>query len=148
MATKRRRDPDPRAVQRGLLIRKLRIEKDYSQEDVRKALGLKSREAVAQWERGSVGEIERDSRLGLCKLFGLEERELLLDPDSAIREFDMPLSLEAKSIAYRYDHMPEAVRTHIKTRIAEAEQMIRDTPDYAKRVFPDLDKPHSKTPKS
>lgn len=148
MAKKSRKPPDPRAVQRGLLLRKLRQQRDWSQEDVRKMLGLKSREAVAQWERGTVGELERANRLGLCKIYGLEERELLLDPDSASTEFDMPLSLEAKSVAYRFDDMPEAVRSEIKNRMAEVERMIRATPDYAKHLFPDLDSQPQKPKKS
>lgn len=148
MARKARKPPQPRAVQRGLLLKKLRKQREWSQEDVRKVLGLKSREAIAQWERGSVGEIERASRLGLCKLYGIEERELLLDPDSAPTEFDMPLSLEAKSFAYRFDDMPEAVRSEIKNRMAEVERIIRATPDYAKHLFPDLDPPRGKPKKS
>lgn len=148
MARKARKPPHPRAVQRGLLLRKLRKQREWSQEDVRKSLGLKSREAVAQWERGSVGEIERASRLGLCKLYGLEERELLLEPDKTPAEFDMPLSLEAKSIAYRFDDMPEAVRSEIKNRLSEVERIIRATPDYAKHLFPDLDSARGKPKKT
>src|SRR5690606_12186285 len=110
---------DPRAVQRGIKIRTARQDQRLSQESVAQRLGV-TREAVSQWESGDVGEIERASRLGLCKLLGFEEPELLLDSDGAQPEFDMPLTREAKSVAYRWDDLPESLRVHIKQQIAEA----------------------------
>lgn len=136
-----KRELDPRAVRRGSAIMAARERHNprLSQEDVAQDLGV-SRVAVSHWERGIVGEIERRYRLGLCKLLGLEERELLLDPAGAEPEFAMPLSNEAKSIAYRWDDLPEAVRTELKSRMAQVEQMLRTNPEYAKVVFPELDR--------
>lgn len=139
MPGKKRRERDPRAIARGIKIRGVRTERALSQEAVAKALALKSREAVSQWERGDVGEIERTNRLGLCKLLGFEERELLLDPESAPSEFEMPLSREAKSVAYRWDDLPETLRGWLKQRMSEAEAMLRESPGLAKRVFPELE---------
>ena len=133
-----KRELDPRAVRRGGAIIAARKRQGLSQEAVAQALGV-TREAVSNWERGVVGEIERRYRLGLCKLLGLEERELLLDPAGAEPEFAMPVSNEAKSIAYRWDDLPEAVRTELKSRMAQVEQMLRTNPEYAKVVFPELD---------
>jgi len=141
VTVKKKRERDPRAIIRGIKIREARMERDLSQEAVAKALALKSREAVSQWERGDVGELERTNRLGLCKLLGFEERELLLDPDSAPPEFEMPLSREAKSVAYRWDDLPETLRGWLKQRMSEAETMQRKSPGLAKHVFPELDDP-------
>lgn len=139
MAEPEKRELDPRAVRRGSAIIVARKRLKLSQEDVAQALGV-TREAVSNWERGVVGEIERRFRLGLCKLLGLEERELLLDPAGADPEFAMPVSNEAKSVAYRWDDLPEAVRTELKGRMAQVEQMLRTNPEYAKVVFPELDR--------
>jgi len=144
MPSKKKRERDPRAITRGIKIREARTERGLSQEAVANALSLKSREAISQWERGDVGEIERVNRLGLCKLLGFEERELLLDPESAPPEFDMPLSSEAKSIAYRWDDLPETLRGWLKQRIAETEKMLRKSPGLAKHVFPEIDDPPPK----
>lgn len=139
MVAPEKRELDPRAVRRGGAIIDARKRQKLSQESVAKALGV-SREAVSNWERGIVGEIERRYRLGLGKLLGLEERELLLDPEGAEGEFEMPLSQEAKSVAYRWDDLPEAVRAELKGRMAQVEQMLRTNPEYAKHVFPELDR--------
>lgn len=135
---KKKREPHPRALHRGRAILRARETRNLSQGDVAKALGV-SREAVSNWERGAVGEIERTYRLGLCKLLGFEERELLLDQEGAEAEFDMPLSREAKSIAYRWDDLPESVRIYLKGRIAEAERLLRENPEWARHVFPELE---------
>lgn len=137
-----KRELDPRALSRGGAIIDARKRQKMSQEDVAQALGV-TREAVSNWERGVVGEIERRYRLGLGKLLGIEERELLLDPANAEPEFAMPLSNEAKSIAYRWDDLPEAVRAEIKGRMAQVEQMLKNSPDYARVVFPELQAPKS-----
>jgi len=135
-----KRELDPRAVRRGSAIIDARKRQQLSQESVAQALGV-TREAVSNWERGVVGEIERRYRLGLCKLLGIEERDLLLDPAGAEPEFAMPVSNEAKSVAYRWDDLPEAVRTELKGRMAQVEHMLRTNPEYAKVVFPELDQP-------
>lgn len=143
---KKKRELDPRAVSRGRAILRARTDKRLSQGNVAEALGV-SREAVSNWERGAVGEIERSYRLGLCKLLGFQEAELLLDPEGAETEFDMPLSREAKSIAYRWDDLPESLRAHLKSQIAEAERMQRESPELAKRIYPELEERHSKPKK-
>jgi len=134
-----KRELDPRAISRGGAIIAARKRQQLSQENVAQALGV-TREAISNWERGVVGEIERRYRLGLCKLLGLEERDLLLDPAGAEPEFAMPVSNEAKSIAYRWDDLPEAVRAELKSRMAQVEQMLRNNPEYAKVVFPELER--------
>lgn len=138
MAEPEKRELDPRAIRRGSAIIGARERQKLSQEAVAQALGV-SRVAVSHWERGVVGEIERRYRLGLCKLLGLEERDLLLDPAGAEPEFAMPVSNEAKSIAYRWDDLPEAVRAELKGRMAQVEQLLRNNPEYAKVVFPELE---------
>lgn len=138
MATNKKRELDPRAVRRGSAILKARTAINLSQGQIASALGV-SREAVSNWERGAVGEIERAYRLGLCKLLGFEEFELLLDPQSADTEFDMPLSREAKSIAHRWDDLPESLRVYLKGRMAEAERLMRDSPELAKHMYPELE---------
>jgi len=138
MVKGKKRELDPRAIKRGLALSAERERRDLSQGDIAKALGI-TREAVANWERGAVGEIERSSRLGLCKLLGFEERELLLDPESAGQEFEMPLSREAKAVAYRWDDLPETLRAHLKSQMAEAERLLREAPELARRVYPELD---------
>lgn len=142
MAEPEKRELDPRAVRRGSAIIDARKRQNLSQEDVAQALGS-TRVAVSHWERGTVGEIERRYRLGLGKLLGIEERDLLLDPAGAEPEFAMPVSNEAKSVAYRWDDLPEVVRTELKSRMAQVEQMLRSNPEYAKTIFPELDKPAS-----
>lgn len=63
---------------------------------------------------------------------------MLLDPDDARSEFTMPISREAKSIAQRWDYLPESLRVYIKQRIAAAEQVLRENPGLAKQMFPEL----------
>lgn len=140
-----KRELDPRAIRRGRTILVARERLRLSQEELAKAVGVGSRESVSNWERGTVGDIERSYRLGLCKVLGLEERELLLDPEGAEKEFDVPISAEAKSIAYRWDDLPEQLRLHLRAQIAEAERLIRESPELAKRVYPQLagDSPRS-----
>jgi len=146
--TLKKRERDPRKIERGNRIKEARTRANMSQEDVRKALGLGSREAVSNWERGDVGEIERSYRLGLCKLFGFEESELLLDTDDTRSEFDMPVSNDAKSVAYRWDDLPESLRVHIKQQMAAAERMLREDPRLAKRIYPEIDLPPKKPTKT
>jgi transcriptional regulator with XRE-family HTH domain len=145
MPSKKKRERDPRATQRGIKIRKARMDLRLSQESVANRLGV-TREAVSQWESGDVGEIERASRLGLCKLLGFEERELILDADGAPQEFEMPLTREAKSVAYRWDDLPESLRVHIKQQMTEAERLMRETPELARKLYPEIeDKKQKKT---
>lgn len=145
MADALNRELDPRALKRGRAIIDARKRQELSQEDLAQALGV-SRVAVSHWERGTIGEIERTTRLGLCKLLGFEERELLLDPEGAEQEFEMPLSRDAKSIAYRYDDLPDTIKAEIKAKIAEFERMQRTNPEYVKHLFPEFDtKPPRKT---
>lgn len=139
MTDTEKRELDPRAVSRGSAIIDARKRQNLSQENLARSIGV-TREAISNWERGVVGEIERRFRLGLCKELGLEERDLLLDPAGAESEFEMPLSNEAKSIAYRWDDLPEAVRAELKSRMAQVEQLLRTNPEYAKVVFPELDR--------
>jgi len=146
MTQGKKRELDPRALERGSAIidARKRHQPALSQEDLAKELGV-DRVAVSHWERGKVGEIERSHRLGLCKLLGFEEWELLLDQEGAEKEFEMPLSREAKSIAYEWDDLPESVRTYLKGRIAEAKRILKSDPEYAKHVFPELS--HDPSPK-
>jgi transcriptional regulator with XRE-family HTH domain len=138
---KPKRIVDPRAKTRGEMLKQARNKAGMSQQAVADRLGLKSREAVSQWEGGKVGEIEREYRLGLCKLFGFEERELLLDPDDHPSEFDMPLSRDAIAVAQRWDYLPESLRVHIKQQMSETERVLRESPGLAKRIFPEIDNP-------
>lgn len=110
-----------------------------SQQELADLVGVGSREAVSNWENGKVGDIDPTYRLGLSKTLGIEEIDLLLDPGEVQREFDMSLSREAKSIAYRWDDLPESVRVHLKSQIAETERLIRESPEHAKRIYPDLE---------
>lgn len=101
------------------------------------------------WERGATGEIEHHNRLALCKVLGMEERELTLEPSDEPPQFDMTISREAKAIAYRWDDLPEAVRTKLKHEIAETYRLMRDSPEYARRIWPELEEdPDSPPPKS
>lgn len=132
-----KKERDPRAVARGIEIKRRRTDADLSQPEVARNLGL-TRERVSQIESGDAGELERSQRLALCKLLGFEESELLMDPDSAPMEFDMPLSPDAKSIAYRWDDLPESVRVHIKGLIANTERTLREAPELAKQIYPEM----------
>lgn len=136
--TTKKRERDPRAIERGKRIKEARDRLDMSQEDVAGRIGS-TREAVSNWEHGYVVEIERIFRLGLCKLFGFEESELLLDTDDARSEFEMPVSSDAKSVAYRWDDLPESLRVHIKQQMAAAERLLREDPQLAKRIYPEID---------
>lgn len=138
MTTKKKRELDPRAVHRGRAIFKARTAAKLSQGDIASSLNV-SREAVSNWEHGKVGEIERAYRLGLCKLLGFEEFELLLDPQSAKTEFEMPLSREAKAVAHIWEELPETLRVYLKGRMAQALRIKRDNPELAKHLFPELD---------
>lgn len=141
VATKKKRELDPRAVARGKAIREARKARNLSQEELARAIGVGSREAVSHWEKGTVGEIDRAYRQGLCKTLGFEEAELLLDADEAQKEFEMPLSREAKSIAYRWDDLPDKVRAHLRNQIAEIERLLREQPEVARRLYPEIDIP-------
>jgi transcriptional regulator with XRE-family HTH domain len=137
MSEGQKREPDQRAMVRGKKILDARRKLGFSQEYIATQLGV-TRESMSNWERGTVGEIERRYRLGLCKLLGFDEIELLLDKTGAQAEFDVPLSREAKSIAHRWDDLPESERVRIKLIIAEAERLIAENPELAKRIYPDL----------
>lgn len=145
MSGKKKRERHPRAVARGIEIKRRRTERDLSQLDVAHALGLTSRERISQIESGEAGELEHTYRIALCKLLGFEERELLLDPESAPLEFEMPLSADAKSIAYRWDDLPESVRVHIKGLVSNTERTLRDSPELAKRIYPEITEPKPPT---
>jgi transcriptional regulator with XRE-family HTH domain len=136
MSTKKR-DLNPRAVARGQAILKAREAHNLSQQDVANAIGNVTRVSVSHWEQGLVDEIERPSRLGLCKLFGFEERELLLEEHGSEMEFDVPVSREAKSIAYRWDELPEPVRVFLKNTIAEYQQLKNQS--QMKQIVPEKD---------
>lgn len=147
MLDKKKRERDPRAVERGVEIKRRRKDRRLSQLDVAKALGLTSRERISQIESGEAGELEHTYRMALCKLLGFEERELLLDPESAPEEFDMPLSPDAKSIAYRWDDLPESVRAHIKQVMSTAERTLRDSPELARQIYPEIAAPKKPKPR-
>lgn len=120
-----------------------------SQEELAEKLGV-TRVAVSHWESGKVLEIEREFRLGLCKELGFDEVELLLDQDGAAQEFTMPLSREAKSIAYRFDDMPQTIRSEIAATIARIEHLKRTNPRYYQEMFPETavdEKPKDQDPK-
>lgn len=140
---KKKRERDQGAIARGLEIKRRRKDQDLSQPDVAKALGL-TRERISQIESGEAGELERTHRLALCKLLGFEERELLLDPESAPLEFDMPLSPDAKAIAYRWDDLPESIRVHIKGLMSTAERTLRESPTLARQIYPEIAEPKAK----
>jgi len=141
VAPKSKRKITPQSKERGKRIADARTHAKFSQDKVATALS-RTREWVSQLESGTlVGELERDLRLGLCKLLGFEEREVLLDPASSPPEFDMPLSPDAKSIAYRWDDLPEEFRTHLKRQIAEMERVKRESPELASRLYPQLEDP-------
>lgn len=141
--TKTKRVIDPRAKIRGDLLRQRRVSLQLSQQDVASSLGWE-RENISQLEKGLIKKIERDKRLGFCKLLGLEERELVLNPDEIAPEFDMPLSHDAKSIAYRWDDLPDLARAHLLKELTKVEQLLKDSPDFAKKLFEDQTKPPKK----
>ncbi len=147
VADKKKRELDPRAVKRGMAIRDARKKRGISQQTLADAVGVGSREAVSHWEKGTVDEIERRYRLGLCRELGFEEIELLLDPGEARKEFEMPLSQEAKSIAYRWDDLPDAVRAHLRAQIAVVERLLREQPELAKLLYPQIEPPPPKRTK-
>lgn len=62
----------------GTLIRKTRIEKGMTQEELAEKVGVK-KSAVAKWENGRVSEIKRSNLKNLSDALGLNPNQLLGD---------------------------------------------------------------------
>ncbi len=60
----------------GILIRRARTEKGYTQEELAELVGVK-KSAVAKWENGRVSEIKRSNLKRLSEALGLNPNELV-----------------------------------------------------------------------
>lgn len=62
----------------GTIIKKARLQKGYTQEELAEKVGVK-KSAVAKWENGRVSEIKRTNLKKLAEALGLRPMELLSD---------------------------------------------------------------------
>ena len=64
----------------GYLIKKARMEKGMTQEELAEKVGVK-KSAVAKWENGRVSEIKRTNLKNLADALGLDPNQLLGDAE-------------------------------------------------------------------
>ena len=64
----------------GYLIKKARMEKGMTQEELAEKVGVK-KSAVAKWENGRVSEIKRTNLKNLADALGLDPNQLLGDEE-------------------------------------------------------------------
>jgi repressor LexA len=105
----------------GVLIKKARIERGYTQEELAEKVGVK-KSAVAKWENGRVSEIKRSNLKKLSEALGLNPNRLLgdieRDPVSVAEELaDIYLDVELRKMISEYqqlDHQKQAqVREYV-----------------------------------
>lgn len=97
----------------GELIKKTRMEKGLTQEELADKVGVK-KSAVAKWENGRVSEIKRSNLKNLADALGLNPNELLgeqatkqsasdelTDGQRALIEFARSLTEEQAAVALR-----------------------------------------------
>lgn len=65
----------------GAIIKKARLEKGLTQEELAEKVGVK-KSAVAKWENGRVSEIKRSNLKNLSDVLGLNPNQLLGDIES------------------------------------------------------------------
>ena len=73
----------------GELIRKKRIEKDMTLEDVGRAVGV-TRATVSRWESGEIGKLGRDKIDDLSRVLGIDPLVFIL-PREAITPDELSL---------------------------------------------------------
>lgn len=73
----------------GYLIKKTRIEKGMTQEELAEKVGVK-KSAVAKWENGRVSEIKRSNLKNLADALGLNPNQLLGDTEPSQPENQKP----------------------------------------------------------
>jgi transcriptional regulator with XRE-family HTH domain len=105
------------AITRGKKIRALRDSLQYSQAKFAEMIGVESREAVSQYESGTIKEISLPVVRQLIKA-GLSAADLLEDP-GLMEVSDQPLTMSAaaRRVAYAWDDMPPMLRDYILTQL-------------------------------
>lgn len=93
----------------GDLIKKARIEKGLTQEELAEKVGVK-KSAVAKWENGRVSEIKRSNLKNLADALGLAPTQLLgdieRDPIGVADEMaDIYLNLELRAMIAEYKNL-------------------------------------------
>lgn len=130
----KRPSPSSFATTRGGRIRIARKAMGWSQAELGEAIGV-TREAVSQYEKGSVETISPEICRLLVSRLGLEPSDVTEDLAMFEQYEQLPgVSPQARWIARRWDSLPESLRTwivhmvegweHLKTRHPAMMQML------------------------
>ena len=126
---KPRKPPSDFAVRRGGLIRRAREKAGFTQAQLATKIGLKSREAVSQYETGAIEEISPLVCRALVVELGMLPGDLAEDPRVFQFDDELPtMSTEARRLARRWDSLPESLRQWIKDTIDSHERLERTEP--------------------
>lgn len=131
--TSKRRQKSVFAVDRGKKIRELREGRTWSQEQLRERIGLDSREAVSQYETGSIKVISLPVVRKLMTVLGMRAEELLEDPSILTDEPQglHKISAEARRIAYVWDELPPMLQAYLDEHITTWSRLKRNSPVLA-----------------
>lgn len=119
------------AINRGKKIRALRERMEFSQARFAELIGVDSREAVSQYESGTIKEISLPVVRELVKA-GMSAEDLLEDPSIfEMTEAPIKASPAARRIAYAWDDMPAALRDYIISQVDWWQELKNKSPTLA-----------------
>ena len=131
---KPRKPPSNFAIRRGGLIRRARERAGFTQAQLATKIGLKSREAVSQYETGAIEEISPLVCRALVVELGMLPGDLAEDPRVFQFDDELPtMSTEARRMARRWDSLPENLRQWIKDTIDNHERLEKPDPNARRK---------------
>lgn len=125
---KARPPPSPHAIARGRKIKAQRLARQWTQQQLAEFLGVKSREAVSQYESGSIEEIGRAQLLKLIE-FGIDPLDLNMESHELRADVKLTaVSSEARRVAYAWDSLPAPLREYLLHRVDSWQELVRANP--------------------